>query len=472
MSGGPPDLDRYRGPEYRRLLAAARKYLERTGGGLTGRISVAEPDDAERRAIIGITGVHQPAGTKRVTVSLADLDDALRRGTGLSLAAALAALGGPLDDRPARAARLAAARAALIAVAQASPLHSSGDWYREWLTDLQRDGTLTRLAKQGDEAVLRQAIRVLEFATGPARAAPVALPALAAAITGDTKSLNQGTPLATLVLRALALRARVSRPASAAERRELWDLSDVIVDDLSSRVLVLNVEAEGAGLGEWLTDAARYGTPFQVTLHQLVSHPIRLRHHRIFVCENPAVLRRACGELGRGCPPLVCTEGRPSTAFHRLARTATAAGGELWYHGDFDWPGIAIATDVMDRHGARAWRMSVSDYLSGAQTDDPHITLSGVPVPTPWDPRLGEAMRKTQRAVYEETVSDQLLADLAEQPSPGGQDERAAWLPLAAQGQARGADVLAAVPGVHGRAPLPGQRGQHGQRGAVGRAEC
>ncbi len=56
----------------------------------------------------------------------------------------------------------------------------------------------------------------------------------------------------------------------------MWDLSNVIVDDLSSRVLVLNVAAEGTGLAEWLTDAARYGTPFQVTLHQLVSHPIRL----------------------------------------------------------------------------------------------------------------------------------------------------------------------------------------------------
>ena len=104
MNGGTPDLGRYRGPEYRRLLAAARKYLERTGGGLAGRISVARPDDAERKAIIGITGVHQPAGTKRLTVPLADLDAALRRATGLSLAAALAALGGPLDDRPARAA--------------------------------------------------------------------------------------------------------------------------------------------------------------------------------------------------------------------------------------------------------------------------------------------------------------------------------------------------------------------------------
>ena len=43
---------------------------------------------------------------------------------------------------------------------------------------------------------------------------PFALPALAAQITGDTKALNHGTALSTLVLRALALQAgsRARRP--------------------------------------------------------------------------------------------------------------------------------------------------------------------------------------------------------------------------------------------------------------------
>src|ERR1039457_155244 len=102
--GGALGVDRYRGPEYRRLLVAARKSMERTGGDLAGRISVAEPDDAERKAIIGITGIHQPAGTKRLTVPLADLDAAVRRATGLGLAALLAALRGPFRARAAETA--------------------------------------------------------------------------------------------------------------------------------------------------------------------------------------------------------------------------------------------------------------------------------------------------------------------------------------------------------------------------------
>jgi uncharacterized protein (TIGR02679 family) len=423
---GAGGADRYRGAEYRRLLAAARRSLERTGGILAGRISVSDPDDAERKAIIGITGVHQSAGTKRLTVSLEALDAAVSRGTGYGLVPLLTELGGPLRNRPGAAASLAASRAELVALAEASPLYLSHDWYRQWLGELRQDGTLTRLATQGDAGVLGLAVRVLEFldrrpagtglagagpgGAGPAGAGLIALPALAAQITGDTKALNHGTGLSTLVLRALAVRAGVARPGSAAERRDLWDRAGVLVDDLASRVLVLNLPAEGEGLGEWLTSAARYGTPFQVTLHQLAAHPIRVSCPRVFVCENPAVLRRACAELGAACPPLICTEGRPSTAFHRLVSLAVGAGAELWYHGDFDWPGVAIAADVIARYGGRPWRMSASDYLSAAGEG---VRLTGEPVKAPWDPGLLEAMRVTGHAVYEETLGDQLLADLA-----------------------------------------------------------
>ena len=407
-------LDRYRGPEYRRLFAAARRSLERTGGQLTGRIGVTDPDDAERKAIIGVTGVHQPARTKRMTVHLAELDAALSRATGLGLAAVLAAFGEPLRDRPAETALLTATRTALMAVAEASALNESSPWYRIWLADLSRDGTITRLANTADSTALGQAVRVLEYlAARPVDAPPVALPALAAHVTGDTKALNPGTTLATLVMRALALRDGVGRPASAAQRRELWDLSNVIADDLASRVLVLNLAAYGDGLGEWLTGAARYGTPFQVTLHQLDTHPIRLRPTRIFGCENPAVLRRACAELGPACPPMICAEGQPSTAFHKLVRIAVASGSELAYHGDFDWPGVAITAKVIDRHGARPWRMTAGDYVSGVRAGDTAVALKGNPVPTPWEPALCETMRSTGRAIYEETVADQLVTDLA-----------------------------------------------------------
>jgi uncharacterized protein (TIGR02679 family) len=238
-SGGP--VQRFRGAEYRRLLAAARRYLERTGGDLAGTVSLKNPDDAERKAVIGLTGKHRAAGSAQIAVRLADLDESLREATGRGLAELLAALGPPLRDLPRDRERLAAGRDATIRSVEKSSLHALG-WYQAWLAEIARDGTLTKLVNAGEEERVRQAARALEAVEArAARTGPVQLAELAAEVTGDTKALNHGTVLATLVLRALAMKTEVPRPATAEQRRELWDSCGIVVDDLASRALVLNL---------------------------------------------------------------------------------------------------------------------------------------------------------------------------------------------------------------------------------------
>ena len=411
---------RYDGPEYKRLLDAARRSLERTGGDLTRTVTVKTPDDRERRAIIGITGQYRPEGVSMLAVRLADLDQAVREAAGQSLARLLERLGPPLKDRPAERQRLTDGRDAAISSAEDSFL-TARSWFQAWLAELAEDGTLTRLVNAGETAQLRQATRVLEWIEQriELKAAPAQLAELAATITGDTKSLSHGTFLATLVLRALAFRLGAGRPKTTEERRDLWDRNGVIVDDLASRVLVLNLPAAGDGLGEWLTSAKAYGTPFYVTLHQLVTMPVTVPRQLVHACENPAVLRRAAAELGAGARPLVCTEGQPSTAFHRLAAAITKTGGKLSYHGDFDWPGIGIATGIITRHNARPWRLTVTDYETAIKNNADYASLAGTPQPTPWDPPLAAAMTAHDRAVYEESVADPLIADLARDAGDG-----------------------------------------------------
>ena len=404
--------DPYYGPEFRRLLELARRSLERTGGDLSGSVSLSHPDNAERKAIIGLTGQYRDTRTNRIAVRLADLDRAVRESTGRGLPELLAERGGPLRDRPAERSALTGARDAVIREAETSSLHPSCAWYRDWLAEIGRDGSLTKLINQGEQARLGQAVRVLEYLAGR-QDAPVLLPALAAEVTGDTKALNHGTLLSTLVLRALAIKIGMGRPGTARERRDLWEAGDVVVDDLASRVLVLNLPAEGAGLAEWLVGAARYGVPFYVTLHQLMTLPLTIRGAVVHVCENPAVLRHAAAELGAGSAPLMCTEGRPSAAFHHLADVVVSGGGELRYHGDFDWPGLAIASAVMRRHGAKPWRMDAGDYLAGVRVHAEHVLLSGTPQPTPWDPELSQAMVAEGRVLFEESVADDLIEDLS-----------------------------------------------------------
>lgn len=393
------------GEGWSRLLAAARRQVERTGGKLDGRISLSAPTDDERRVVIGLTGRHRGPGTTRVSVSLSELDAGLRQLRGGGLLDVLTRLGGTLRDRPAEMAAEAAIRNTALD-AMASTRHESESWYERWRGELAVDGTATRLVRRGEAHLLAQAAAVLEALPG----AGIPLPMLAENVTGDPKALSGGT-LAHLVLRALALREQCAPPETAEQRRALWDTAGVIVDDLASQVLVLNLPAAGNGLGEWLNQAAMLGVPLRITLHQLTALPVVPRVPEVFVCENPAVLRQATAQLGPRGAPLVCTEGVPSLACWRLLGAAAAAGARVRWRNDFDWSGLRITSAAVTRLGATPWRMTTGDFLAALALGDTE-PLRGTPAESPWDPELATALASAGRSIMEERLIPALLSDL------------------------------------------------------------
>ncbi|MFE7812967.1 TIGR02679 family protein [Streptomyces sp. NPDC057433] len=417
----PPSYTELHEEGWRRLLAAARRRLERTGGTLHGDIGLTSPTEAERRIVIGVTGRYRPETARRLTVPLADLDAYLHTRYGAGLLQILGRLHGPLRDRPAERADEAAASARALAAAQASPL-ADQDWYPAWLGRIAADGTLTRLLRRGDAALLQAAVRVMERlpgTRGDAGRSPLPLPVLAEWATGDTKALLPGGPLEQLVLRALAQRTAAGDgqpvgavPRDRAGRRALWESAGAVADDLASQVLVLNIGASGEDvICDWLRDAAGFGIPFRLTLHQLTTAAVVPAAREIHVCENPAVLRAAAAELEDRAAALVCTEGIPSAACHKLLAAAARSGTHLYWRADFDWTGLRITAAAMERHGARPWRMSTADYrsaLAGGQS----TPLAGPSAVSPWDPALASAMSESGQAVMEERLLPELLSDL------------------------------------------------------------
>ncbi|MFI5955658.1 TIGR02679 domain-containing protein [Cryptosporangium sp. NPDC051539] len=381
-------------PGWQRLLAAARRSLERTGGSLDGSVSLATPDDAERLVVIGVTGVHRPVGVSRIAIRLADLDEYLRAAHGTGLADAV----GPFRDRPGERKNDAVGRDALLSFAGDSR-HATQPWFEAWLDGMRRDGTLTRIVRGG--LPFPNVLAVLEAL--PAADEP--MPVFAERILFDTKALADG-PVRALVLRALAVWHGLPSPNGAEQERALWELAGVVPDDLASQVLVLNLPATGGLLGEWLTSAAEAHVPLRVTLHQLRLGPLALGTSAIYVCENPAVLRAAAGRATR---PLVCTEGVPSAAVHALL---AGAGPDMVIHwrNDFDWAGVRMTRAALARYlRACPWRMSSGDYPSDGDVGTP---LSGSPAETPWDPALRTRMQESGRAVMEERLLSVLLNDL------------------------------------------------------------
>lgn len=410
----PALVARYGGPALARLWAGARDVLERRALAPGGAVVLRSPDDAERRALEEILGRGIPASTSP-RVALDDLDRALRDARlRASLADVLEAVGGrPLEARVNEAAVRRTARRDRFERARAHPV-AADEPGRAWVDWLERGG-LARCARGREDEVLDRSLAVL--ARLPADP-PMLRTVLAGSLAASPHLLDDGQPVSSLVLRALALREGVPPPRTSHERRSLWAAAGVLADTVSTDVLALGLAPTGDDPASRLLAAgAALGEPVRLTLRALRStEALGGIGPLVFACENPSILELAADRLGAACPPLVCLDGEPSVAGRRLLTLAQAGGAEVRYHGDFDAKGIEIASSLY-RSGARPWRFGMADYLraigSGLGTDEVAGSVSAW-----WDEGLRDAVAGVGRAVYEEQVAEDLLSDLAA-PAPG-----------------------------------------------------
>nr|WP_269813543.1 TIGR02679 family protein [Ornithinimicrobium sediminis] len=379
---------------------------------------------AERQAVAALLG--RTTVRERVRVDLAELDRRLRErsGAGGLLAVLTTVTGSAPQDRPAR--RVAQQTAREEPLALAADLVRA-PWADDWVAGLRRTGMLTRRADA--EQVVRDAARVLNALPTPGDARQtLSRVELGARLLGDAHALDRDTVLHHVVLRALAAAAAVPVPASARAREELWGSVGATPDLVSRTCLVWGLRLAGDGaLARRLETAADVGDPVHITDWDLrrADGFVPELYTRVLVCENPRVLE-AIAEYAVAGPAavnrsvaawaVVCTAGEPNLVVDQVLGHLTEEGVPLRYHGDFDWPGIALANRAVARHGAQPWRMSAEDYLEGLALGG--TMLAGSPVEPTWDAELGAAMRRHARAVHEESVLATLIDDLVGPSSP------------------------------------------------------
>jgi uncharacterized protein (TIGR02679 family) len=355
--------------------------------------------EGEREALADLLGLAKlPA--EYATVSLTRLDEALEP-LGVDARALVSDLIGPLDDRAARRTQAAAERAELWRWLETHEVVAAQPALFDWVAQLRRTGAVPR-------ELLERALHVLSRL--PAGGVP--LPAFADEVLGDAHALDDGTRESGLVLRALAAVYGTTVPASAAERRALWERAGIADDALSAVVLATGLSPGGDDVAAVILRACTTsGHAAALTLGQLRATTFTAVPPDVWVVENPSVLAVALSRSGAECPPLVCTSGWPNSAVMLLLDKLARAGSTLHYHGDFDGEGLRIAAHVLARTGARPWRMTTADYLA-ALAANPTGTPVGRVTDVPWDPALADALRIHTTAVAEERVTDVLLADL------------------------------------------------------------
>lgn len=400
----------------RRLLGGAD--LEPLRRRLRSRYERGEQSDAftlpglsttERRALEGLTGRPvRAAGSMRLRVS--ELDAALSRaGIAPSLRQALESLDGPILERKAQRQALERSWREVLSRVAEPRLQS--------LVSTTPGASLLKRLAGGDpgeaEALLTRAQRVLVRL--PERGLPLAQ--LAAQALGDAHALDLGRPVASLVLRASGMVAAADDD-SAERPREQWARLGVTVNELAAPALCLNLPVHGTG-DSVIAPGPVAGEPIHLSLRKLLRDPPvwAVRGRKVFICENPSIVAVAADRLGASSAPLVCTDGMPSAAQRTLVSQLAAAGAQLHYHGDFDWPGLTIGNYVIRALGARPWRFSAHDYLA-ARSDSGSALAPKGRIEADWDSRLSGAMVDWGLAVHEEAVADVLLEDLRAATEP------------------------------------------------------
>lgn len=399
-------------PDTAWLLPRMRNRLEATGS-LTGKLHKTQATLGERTAAARLVGTPVRFGLT-VSVSLDEINSMLLS-SGIwpaGLESAVVALTGPVtmpETRIAEREGWFAARQALRSLGTDRPELAP------WAESVLGSGALKRAATTvADAHVL--ANRLISIANALPSAGE-SLGVFSARIVGDAHALDTGTSLGTLAMRLAAAVGTLATDApvtSARWRREAWASAGIVIDELSSMVLVLGLPGgTESATAISLAALARDGQPALLTLRQLNLTSIGVIPPDVFVCENPAVVAAAADQLGASCPPLVCVSGQPGAAVIRLLITLAEGGAKLHYHGDFDWGGITIARTLGQRVDCQPWRYDAAAYSQAIASLPDLPPLKGNAVETPWDPALAPAMLAGGFKVEEEQVLASLIADLA-----------------------------------------------------------
>lgn len=403
MAGTDEIRDALGVPELQGLWEAAREALSASKP--TFRLEL--PDDATRAAVGELYG--RPMWGEGTRISVSKLDEALRNRFGIGLSPALETLHGSavVVAEPA-----AEQSDELLGVLDEHGL-ASASWAAAWLRWMRQYG---RVAEPELTGITHAAARVLTAMSLSEPPQAWTSRATLAGRIGFPHSLDDGTTLSRVVLKAAALAQGVESPGNERDRRALWERCGVAPDAVSSTALTWALPVSGDDAwSAGVRARTELGLPTHLTHLDLEAAPARLVADgtAIAVCEHPRVLEASVREGLRH--PVICLSGLPSTTARELLDRLSGDGAVLHVHTDFDWPGIAAALTAQ-RHGATPWRMSGDDYRAALdraaqdRTDLPN--LIGSPVPTPWDPQLADLMSTTSRAIEEEQTLQPLLTDL------------------------------------------------------------
>lgn len=215
------------------------------------------------------------------------------------------------------------------------------------------------------------------------------------------------------LLLALFPETELALPLGAEQREALLAAAGLAPDDISSDVVVANLNGDDPVPCAMRASGLPLTLPL-MTVNALGS--VRARFGTAWVVENPPVFRLLLAGLAEIAPEerptLVCTAGHLSVAARKLLDLLVAGGATLRYSGDFDAGGLLIARGLVRRYGAavRLWRMDVESHARAVRPDAPRPAPGALRTLRKVFPELCAAVEE-RGVAYQEALGELLTLD-------------------------------------------------------------
>ncbi|MFF2093502.1 TIGR02679 family protein [Paenibacillus sp. NPDC058174] len=408
------------------LLDAAREHIEKRSN-TRGSISII-CDEAQKQELINLVGYRNVKYIKdgKLQISLEKLDEKLEESfLQVRLLHVIEAYSGPILMRKDK--KLQEEEAWTKGLKRVLEMAPNDGRVQNWIEALNSDGLSGRRYRRAYNKDSEAAERAARMVVAAIKKLPLQKPELlalfAAHLTGNPHAFDTNQLAGRLLLAVIEEQfCKAPSDLSHAEIRiVLLGSVGLEVDGLSSTVLVAYLTGTKHPVLEVMA-SDDMGWPVPLHVIRTLSVPFQPQK-RVFVLENPQAFEYLTHSLitikREKRPVLLCTGGFLSASALILLDRLNDAGFSIYYGGDFDKNGLAIAQGLMARYkNIVLWRMSPSDYKLAY---DPNIESVLSIDDKVWLNNVSNDLAETAnemivfgKPAYQERLSELLLNDLLE----------------------------------------------------------
>lgn len=366
--------------EVKRLMIELKKKWI-SNGHLTGKITLNNISDKEKRDIEGIMGIHfsnslnakdfESAITQNPVFGDCDIKEILELYFGTKL---ITSKEKKLIKKNEDEFFFESLKKILDDINAISKLY-------DWLIDVQSSKnfgykTIQRLRKSKPNDIITICSNVFEGIQEIIQNQniyPIAI--FASKISGNPHFLDRNSgDGSNLFVSILAYILKEDYPTDSKSWYELLEKANLIKDEIAGSLAIFNIHLirnntnhQGA---EW---CYKYKQPFMLAYSNLVDiDKATTNNNLVYVVENEMVFTTLQKEIKDSDIALICTSGQPSLTAQKLIELLVKGNNRIFYSGDIDPEGLGICDRLWKKYpnNISPWLMNKDDYLASISNEE------------------------------------------------------------------------------------------------------